>query len=498
MPKQVTGKQFIIAVLIFAVLISFGLLKGQTEVQDHQKLEYNVNVTAQLIPLFAVDARGNPVYDLKKEEMELLVNGKPKDILFFDGYKLDTANESAAKNKTKKTKVKIPERINFIILDSMISNIGTLDSSRAIAMQLVNQATPGDAFVILESNQVSGLIHVVGPEKGKKKIAASLKQIVKRFKRRNMEQPFLKHLAAGSLGSNSEKEAAALFGLAYNNGLREAEKYQQDVSRFAHSLKQLKFALKTTTLPKTVYLISAGPRSTEMSENAVTYLRLLEEAARAINYGGGVFYLINPLRQRRSGGGTELKFMSDAVGGRFISGTSIKDVAAQVKKSTSAYYETAFNSKTNDGEKNKILLTCKRKGVRLTSITFSEQGRPYKSMDAKERKLFVLNIISGGSWSRMVTPIKQIKYKTVADTTQSVGTELSKDIQLHVPKEIKNRKLHIYRVEIDTTNQQAGFRFSESVLPDNERMKINTPKGKRTFIVLIEPESPICYYSQVL
>jgi VWFA-related protein len=504
-----------VSTLCLVLAISFSLalsprLAGATQQRDtsHKKLEYQVSVSAQLVPILAIDSAGNPVYDLKQDELELTVNGKPARIIFFNGFRLDMTERGQGKVKGNvkgnvkgragALKAKAPERLHFIIIDTMISNLNTMGISRVIAMRIIEKSTPGDAFVILESNQVTGIQHVAGPEKNKKKLASALKSIEKRFKRRNMNQSFMRELAASSRGSNAEYVAAAIFGIGSNRGAREREKYQNDISRFAHSLKQLKYALKTTTLPKTVYLISAGIRSNNLVENQVTYMRFLEEAARAINYGGSLFFLINPLRQKKAGRGSQLKFMADAAGGKFISGTGIKDVVTQVKKSTSAYYELAFNSETKAGQKNRIQLTCTRRGVKLTTIAHSEQGRPYKSMNATEKKLFVLNIVSGGSWSRMVTPVKALKYKILDASPPGKSSGTVKEIEIAMPPELVNRKLHLYHVAIDEATRKGGFKFTEKTAGVKERIKFELKQGRKYYFVYIDPAGGGCVFNRVM
>lgn len=483
--------------LLCALLI---VLPCRAQDPGHEKLEYEVSISAQLVPVLAVDARGVPVYNLKQDELELTVNGKATNIIFFNGYRLDISNDSRqnSRQQTNRLKNKVPERLHFIVLDTMISNMNTMGLARVIAMRIIEKATRGDAFVILESNQDTALQHVVGPEKNKKKLFKAMKEIENRFKRRNIEQKFMRELQASSAGSNAERIAAQFFAIGNNRAAREREKYQSDIRRFAYSLKQLKFALKTTTLPKTVYLISPGPRANNIGENQVTYMRFLEDAAKAINHGGGLFFVINPLKQKKSGGGSQLKFMADAAGGKFISGTGIKDVVSQVKNSTSAYYELAFNSKAGPGKRNKIQLTCKRKGVHLTTIAHSEQGRPYKSMKQEEKRLFVLNIVSGGSWSRMVTPVQQLPYKTQDTSSGDNGFTTLKKIQIDLPLEMMNRRLHLYKVAVEASTRKASFTFVEKAVKETESITFEITPGRFYYFVMIDPEANNCVFNRVM
>jgi hypothetical protein len=324
-------------------------------------------------------------------------------------------------------------------------------------------------------------------------LAEALKKIEKRYMRRQVRyNPWMLN------DTDPHHMTLRLMGMELHRSWKEREKYQKDVSRFAHSLQQLKYALRTTTLPKTVYLISAGQMEGMLGDNPITYLRFLEDAAKAVNYGGSLFYLINPLKQKAPGKGTALKFMSDAVGGKFISGTSVKNVVSQVKKNTSAYYELAFNPAKESGQKSRVKLKCKRKGVQLTTINYSEKGRPYRLMKKIEKRLFVLNIVNGGSWSRMVAPVKQVKYKT-PDTAKTPGNpDLSKYIEVVIPPEMRNRELDLYLVDIDVNTRKAAFGLVKKTVGETEKLRIKIKKDKKQYFVFIEPSTTTCIYNRVM
>ncbi len=61
-------KTIIILVFLFLLLFCTLDLPAQAQVQDkddQERLEYHVSVETQLVPIFAVDKKGNPVFDLK-------------------------------------------------------------------------------------------------------------------------------------------------------------------------------------------------------------------------------------------------------------------------------------------------------------------------------------------------------------------------------------------------------------------------------------------------
>jgi VWFA-related protein len=494
----------------FFVLLSAVILYGfvisppppangqQQTAADHEALEYEISVRAQLVPLFVVDNAGNPVYNLKQEELELYVDGKPFDIIFFNSFRLEV--EETDEQSQAKRKIRVPERINFIIIDSLVGNMNTLGPSRVIAAQIIKRATTGDAFVILESNQISGFQYVAGPAKDKMILMDALKGIEKRFQQRNLRQSFLRRQAGSTMGSGAGASdlVGSLNAIAENKRHREREQYEKDIKLFAHSLEQLKYALRSTTLPKTVYLISASGSSRALGTRSVTYFRFLENAAKAVNYGGSLFYLINPMRQKERGSGSDLKFMADAAGGTFISGTNLDDIVDQVKKSTSAYYEVAFIPSAKAGEKSVIQLKCKRKDLHLTTIAYSERERPYKEMKPIEKKLFVLNVVNGGNWSRMMGPVKRVEHKVLHSESVANGRISVKDIEIPIPVIMQHRQLHLYRVAVDIHTQKAELRLFERVSGKKEILRFNIREGKKHFFVIIEPSRPISIFNRVI
>ncbi len=484
-------------VLILAFLVS--LLPGQTAAQkDKKKLEYEVSVRAQLVPVFAVDKDGNPVYDLKMNEIELQADGKPTDIIYFNTYRIEDQpgkQPPAQTLQAPQTPHKSPERINFIIMDTLVSNKNIMGLSRAIAMGIIDKATPGDGFIILESNQVTGLQYIVGPEKNKKKLADALMKIEKRFLRRRMTVSASlikeKQRAAGPAKAMLE----AVYGAKLNQAFKERERYQSDIRVLAQSVQQLKYALKTITLPKTVFLITSGPMQYAMGRMPVTYYRFLEDAAKAVNLGGSMFYLVNPLMYRSENKRKELKFVTDAVAGKYIQGKNIREIVDNVKKSTSAYYELAFYPSQKNGLKNRIQLKCKRKGVELTTIRFSEKGKPYLKMNPMEKKLFALNIVNRGSWSRMTAKVGRIKYKKLEKENGPVPI---KTIQLNIPPFMRNRQSDVLLVHVDPQTQKATVQLEKKSLGEKENVRVPLLPDRDAYFVIIDPRMPVCIYNKVI
>jgi len=146
---------------------------GQTE---NDILHHEVQVSAQVVPIFAVDSKGNPVYDLKEEEILLYVNRKPYKILQFMNYQLEEETEALEKKGETKREIirKVPERVNFIILDGISNSMSGVRNTKRLAVGIVKSGSPGDSFVILKASPRTGLKYVIGPEKNKTKLTSGI------------------------------------------------------------------------------------------------------------------------------------------------------------------------------------------------------------------------------------------------------------------------------------------------------------------------------------
>jgi len=490
------SRLFTYLLLIFTLV---PVLPGQTQKQD-KDLSYEVSVSAQLVPVYAVDKKGNPVFDLKKEEIKLYADGKPVDVIYFNGYRVEEQQRVKVPARTSpKTPLPptpgSPPRLNFIIIDSLVSNLNVLTLGRTIAMGIIKNAPPGDAFIIMESNQIRGFQYIAGPEKDPEKLAQALAQIEKLYLSRRF---YLDPGTVHELSLVSGNQRAMVQHVLNMDGdiVRDNQsEYSKEVRVLAQSLQGLKYALKTISLPKTVFLITTNPQKSNLRGVPVTYYRFLENAAKALNMGGSMFYLINPLMYRSKLKRTELKFMTEAGYGKLIHGTNIREIVEKVKKSTSAYYEMAFYPDKKPGEKTRIKLECKRKGVELISIGYSEQAKPYHQMNNTEKKLFALDIVNRGNWSRIVAKVGRIKYRELPGTTpESTG----KTIEVDIPPVMRNRPLELVTVRINPETQEAAVERKIKTMGEKETLQITPMPGRDSYFIIIEPRTPLCIYNQVI
>ena len=115
-----------------------------------------------------------------------------------------------------------------------------------IARLLVDKASSGDSFVIFESNRMTGLRYVIGPEKSKSKLAAALDGLLTRLSKHRVGTSLYRDLLAQGL-----KEVMVMIHLHRRDGRRvhiSRMEYQREIQVLSNSLTQFKYALKMNYL----------------------------------------------------------------------------------------------------------------------------------------------------------------------------------------------------------------------------------------------------------
>lgn len=171
MRKKRKNVDFLTILTAFAMLFTAmaGLVAAQAQKQVYTPIQHTVTVSGKIVPLYAVDAKGQPVFDLKKEEIRLLVNGKETPVGSLKGYDMSDPKDAPAAN--------LRGRVIFFIFDSVANTVPGLKRARQIAIRLIEKSAPRDAFIVLESNPQMGIRYVIGPERDKVKLVKAIKKI---------------------------------------------------------------------------------------------------------------------------------------------------------------------------------------------------------------------------------------------------------------------------------------------------------------------------------
>ena len=160
-------EKFLSLLLIFFLAFPFFGQETLEPRESRDSLDYKISVNVMVVPIFAVDSSGNPVYDLKEEELKLFVNDQPTEISAFKRFEFSQEQRIKEKvsEETYDTFQSSGDRFVFVILDTMFNSLTGFRRSKDIATKLIKEGEPGDYFVILENNPIGGLKYIGGPEK---------------------------------------------------------------------------------------------------------------------------------------------------------------------------------------------------------------------------------------------------------------------------------------------------------------------------------------------
>ncbi len=526
-------------ILLIIILI---LLLSIMQLAQEEPLKYSIYVNVKLLPVFALDSDGNPVFDLKKEEMELYVNEKPYKIAHFKRFDFESTTIEKQEIIPKEN-----ERVVFIILDSMFNSSAGFRRSKEIAANLVRAGKQGDYFIVFENNLYTGLKHIGGNGQSKKQLIKKIKKLTRPIERWPTQLYSSRELSNNidfSIITDARLETDAWESLRRLTLVSEQSRYNFQVQHFSRILSHFKYILKTISKPKLVFLISEGmsqgafKRDTKSEEDFMqrepidqlplnaedlramqfksilnkdeiktpedsrvysTFLfRYLNDIVKSINYGGSVLYTINPRKiddtnEEGKSGEMSLRYLASESGGKYFAGSDPEEIVKRIKKSTAAYYEMAFYTDPENGQELQIDLRCKRKGIRLYTSNYAEGSCSYSEMDPIQKKMFALNVVSGGNWSRTLGKIRRVTHKKIKNGDKNTFT-----LTVPLPNEMKNKKLEMFLIHMDTKTQRVNMDILEKEAKDWINLTIEPRKNKKQFFVIIEPSETYCIYNKAI
>jgi VWFA-related protein len=490
---------------------------------------YKVSVDAVLVPAFVVDHKGNPVFDLRKEDFELIVNGVSTEITDLSSIPFyDHETISMGKKSTEHiTPIPQVERFVFIILDNVFISHAGHRRAKSIAAGIIKNSLPNDIFVVMENNPAGGLRYIGGIENGKAPLIKKIKELEVResswsktlFNMREWD-PY------ADTDANDPREALSGNMVTLKNRKKafDRDSYRQQAINFAESLKPLKHALKSVIKPKIVFLISEGiaksayisglahtdgsgvailkdERTAQQINHAINplYFQRIKEMVEAFNDGGSVLYTINPGKPKSDEGSSRdesLNFMAAEGGGRYFSGSKTEDIISNVRRSTAAYYEFAFMIDTSSDRysgKLNIKIKCRKDGVIVHSFDKTERGKAYHEMSKVEKQLFGFDVVTGGNWSRMVGKIVRVRYKE-----KKSGNH--KSLMVELPEKMRNRYLDIFLISYDQSDNKTNVKLTSQIITTevlNIPVQYLSDSSHRNYFAIVEPENVFCIYNEI-
>ncbi len=488
--------------------------------QEQKNPKHEVSVTRMIIPVFAYDSNSNPVYDLKKEDISVYIDGKKAEVGYFNRIVFEYEWEKTGKPAGKNERAMMPERTVFIVIDTMFSSFYGIRKSKDLARKLTEGSTLPGQFVIFENSIYGGLILRGGPEKDKQKLKKFIKKISPLPERVN------------PVGGNDASEVDDYSPVSGTEVERKIDK--ERVKYFCDFLSRLKYTLQGFAKPKMVILLSEGiPEILNYEANPYvqdainfdpTVIRNISRMVKEINAGGTSLYTIytgrvsisknkpytssepqkgeaasednfslddSDIAINKDSGIESLKTMAMASGGRFFDDTG-ENVVNEIHNTTSAYYELAVSpsSSSSPNQEMHIDLKCNREGIRVETPRMIKSNPGYIDMDKMQKKVLALNIAMGRNWAQDISKVERVGFNRI-------GTEKIQ-IEVYIPAQMNGRKVDIFIIRWDEGFGNAKIYMDSRVAANIENIDIKEITDKKeVYFVIIEPVSNTCIFNKI-
>jgi VWFA-related protein len=526
------------------VLVLAGLaLSLSAAAQEPQMSEGDIgdtlNVEIKIVPFYAVDEKGNPVLDLKQEEIEVRIDGKPIPIDTFDAFEKTRGATTIPNEGSPETpspaldKPQKPARRHVVLFfDMSFSNQRGFESGRKFAEKMVKESPSEDLLYLVTHDFKSGLKQRLGPmaanEQGKSQLLAGLKKL-------KPEAGFLDASAnwggplvsRGSRRNNIPQDQNS----AINNAVRTNSQSQLEgtARSLAESMQALAEQFQRINEPKLMVFLSQGIDRTLYWEGSDVGLQfsggahgnlstnyqyrglhtLYEKPMQQLAETGTMSLFVNLDDHSRGAGGgigSSMQHMARISGGLYLGDVDPAVTNQRVAKSTGAYYEAGFYL-GNVGERparSKVEVLVKRPGVHTWSAGTIKARETWRGLSEDAQRLLIVDLVEGDAEAQRARSSVRLDLRNLPGNVLGRSNEGKTMLRYEVgwPRELAGRKIDLYNVVIEPTRQVGSpnilhFDKQGTQVDGNIRnIDVEVPE-KATFvwgIVAIEPATGKTWY----
>ena len=153
------------SVLVFlAGLVAILGLAVFSPIGAQERIVETVSVKAWVLPIFAVNTKGEPVLDLTKSDIELFANNQK--IENFSFFKKTFFVKEKHKQQQQKPVIE-RKKIIFLLFDTALSRVEATMRSKSIAINIVKNSEKNSQFIVMQIESIKGLRYLGGPTKNK-------------------------------------------------------------------------------------------------------------------------------------------------------------------------------------------------------------------------------------------------------------------------------------------------------------------------------------------
>jgi len=469
----------------FLMVILFLLIVTMSFPQEQKKIIEEVSVSWWQVPVFAIDKDGNPVTDLKKEDVEVYLDGGK-----MPGFSLNKRNYTVTEKKYEPVEAPTAEQVPFIkkkvvllLFDLTLS--GELSSHRAkkVAEKIVKESDDETRFFVLTIEAYSGLVFL-GEGSGKNKDELINLINTKVNEKKNRRKPNFTEMigeelmiAKGAVPGRWSKYEAEDYPLFIESV---SKPYKRTSMGFLYAFETLYFLLNSIEDNKFIYLFSEGLSKSILTSNRSLagergmYDFYIKRIGKYMNRCGAVFFVINtmgvdqymstettgymrgggqmPSSQSAISGEEMLHMLTKNSSGTYMEGTG-QDIVEKLHKIGRAYYEVSFPDPPQlEGLKRKVNIVSKRKGVKIISLKHLEKRKHYTQLNSVEKDMLALNLVTQ-------PPSTIIKSKIEPFNAQIEKTKKNKKhitYNVTLPSSISSKEIDLYKIWLRIDDQDTA------------------------------------------
>ena len=470
-------------------------LVGQEQAKE--PIKHRVRVSAQIVPLFAIEKSGSPVIDLKGEDLVLYVNGKevPIDYLIKSEYLWTTEKKNEARPSLK-AEASTTRRLIFIIMDSLFNSRYGINRMKTISKEIIKQGKPGDFFILLGINKLGGLYHLAGPKPRDSALLNVVDQIkfdldIKSLRARRIIPP-----PPPPSSGNATRRPEVVDPDVGTGDRSQAAMYTLRVEKYFESLQAMKYLMMKYLQPKLVFLLSEGIKEARYGGTDLLRVNLI---IKEMNQAGAMIFTINPGRIRSfmdtDSGKSFLSHVARQSGGEFYENQRIDKVVKKLDNTNRSYYEMVFHlvDKQEKGDL-KIEVKSLRPGLKILVPQQATNYQRFSQMSAYGREFFIVDLIEGGRWSQLVSDVKDIPFEI--SVKEERGSSLAYTLLVDIPSPLVTTHSDIYIVRLQK-NQRTRIHHYKKSLKEKEKLKIMGRIGEHFYFVIHEPRANVTLFAKV-
>ena len=427
-----------------------------------------VNVEVKIVPFYAVDAQGRPVYDLRPDEVELRVGGAPVAIDSFDSYVIPSGKGNDKASPLNPT----PSRAVFFLFDLTFSSRNGFKADQRLAERLLDGWPAGDRITLITHGSKAGLERKLGPvppdREGKQELLSAIAALQPEVRRIELQDDptvdFGKPTGKASRSGNGVGEQVAYIWDGIQGGVR--GEYRAIASGLAGSLQDLAGDLRGINGPKLLVLFSQGlddglyfsgdsgnrvgsDDSVEVdTRRGPPLMNRFREPLKALAEAGAVSLFVNTDRGTEIDADAALRHMAETTGGLYMEGRDPRDLEKRIASSTTAYYEAGFHPTAPllQSTRAEVTVAVRRPGVRVWAPAAVRTRESYQDLSAFEKRRLAIDLIAGGPEAQSAHGGVRLKVQDLAGKVAGGGEPGQLRFEADWPADLAARKLDLYNV----------------------------------------------------